>query len=476
MTATDRAARAAAPGATEVLSGWGRTAATSATIRTLPDTRYWSRSFDTAGPRGLIARGAGRSYGDAALNGGGVVVDTTHGARVHELDSGTGRVWADAGVTLGGLLERVVPQGRLPPVLPGTRHVTLGGAIAADVHGKNHPAAGAFSAHVTEFTLLTPAEGLIRVSRDERPEVFWATVGGMGLTGIIKRVGLHLAPIDTGYMLVREQAAVDLDTVCSHLCAAASQAHAVAWLDGHARGSALGRGVVTLGTPAEPGDLSPARRRDPLAYRARSSVRAPALPGRGIVRPRLVAAYNTMRYGAARGRGGRPAIRPLASFFHPLDAVDGWPGLYGRRGFVQYQFVVPFGAEDVLRMSIELLNQAGCPPSLAVLKRLGAASPAPLSFAAPGWTLALDIAVGHPALGRTLDRLDLRVTAAGGQVYLAKDSRVRPELLPWMYPRLGAWRQIRDRLDPKRRIISDLARRLGLIDGVLDGRIDGGRT
>ena len=414
------------------------------------------------GARGVIARGAGSGYGDSAQNAGGLVALTAPAAGPIDLDASAGLVTVSAGVLLRHLMDILVPLGWTLPVLPGTTEVSVGGAIAADVHGKNHPEAGAFSAYVEEMEILTPGLGRLRVGPHDQPDVFWATVGGLGLTGVIRSARLRLRRLSSAWMLAGDRFAPDLSGVLDQLSRAHRDGyHAVAWLDGHRGGAGTGAGVVSTAGFADVADLPLRYRRDPLCYPHRRRLPVPSLPGPGVVRPRAVAVANRAHLSAARLRRGA-RLKPLAAVLHPLDALRGWPGLYGRSGLVQYQFVVPIGAEQTLVDALVSTRAAGTPASLAVLKLLGAADPAALSFPRPGWTLALDFPASAAGLGAVLDVLDERVAAAGGRVYLVKDSRLRPDLLGVMYPELPRWRAVRHRLDPAGVLASDLDRRLDL--------------
>jgi decaprenylphospho-beta-D-ribofuranose 2-oxidase len=445
----------------ELVRGWGRNTGSRARVVAPADAGAWQDLFRSAGARGLIARGAGSGYGDCAQNAGGYVARTGTSAG-HTVDDATSTVSVDAGALLADLMADLVPRGWALPVLPGTAHVSVGGAIAADIHGKNHPSAGSIGTHIVEAALLTPAFGEITIGPDSRPEVYWATVGGLGLTGVIRHARIRLRPVDTAWMWCQDTVCDDLDAVLAGLHDAhARDRYAVAWLDGYATAGRLGRGVLSVCWPAALEELPRDERARPLAYPSRRSMPIPSLPGPGVIHGPAVRAANALHLAGARRRG-RSWLRPINAALHPLDVTRGWPGLYGQGGLVQYQFGIPFGAEAVLGNVLTRAAGAGCPPSLAVLKQFGAANPAPLSFPGPGWTLALDFPARTPALAGLLDDVDAAVAAAGGRVYLVKDSRLRPDLLTTMYPGLDAWREVRAQVDPTDRLRSDLSRRLRL--------------
>ncbi len=447
-------------GQERLLTGWGRTAPTRATVIQPQGVEDLDAVLWPAVPRGLIAHGLGRSYGDAAQNAGGVVAELTCLNAIRALDLQTGTVTVGAGLSLGRLQRLLVPLGWFPPVVAGTGHVTVGGAIAADIHGKNHHRRGSFCAHVSAVELHTPA-GRGTITPHDDHEVFWATAGGMGLTGIVTAATLKLQPVQTAAMVVDTERVSDLDDCLARMHARDhAYQYSVAWVDLLAGGRARGRGVLQRGDHARV-DVLPARARLQECLQPRTRLTAPAWVPGGLLNWLTVRAFNQAWFRLApRLRHGE--VVPLDRFFHPLDAVAGWNRLYGPRGLVQYQFLVPLGQEEVLRRVVERLQRGRVPAFLAVLKRFGAANPGPLSFAAPGWTLALDMPAAVPGLAGLLDQLDEEVAAAGGRVYLAKDARLRPDLLPAMYPRLEEWRAARRRVDPHGVLRSDLARRLGL--------------
>ncbi|MDA8298318.1 MAG: FAD-binding oxidoreductase [Actinomycetota bacterium] len=446
-----------------LVSGFGRASA-SAAVTTLvrsPDHLDELIARRAASGGRALARGLGRAYGDAAQCAGGLVFDCRGLDQVLELDATRGVVRVEAGCSLRALLAAIVPAGWFLPVTPGTAEVTIGGAIAADVHGKNHHRDGTFSAFVDELVLHTPV-GRRTLSPADSPEPFFATVAGMGLTGVISQATLRLAPITTSKMVVETRRGADLDQTMEILERAdASHHYSVAWVDGVARGRCFGRSVITLGEHAGIEDLPAHQRTDPLApARARCLPVPPGLPR--LISAPLIHAFNATYFRRAPRRATREVLA-YPPYFYPLDALADWNRLYGRRGFLQYQYVVPDERADVVRLVFERLIAAGQHPSLVVLKRFGAAGPAPLSFPRPGWTVAIDLLAGTEDLAATLDRVDELVASAGGRVYFAKDGRLRPELVAAMYPELGRWQAARAELDPDGLFVSDLARRLHLV-------------
>jgi len=462
--------------APQLLTGWGRTAPSATTVveHRFDDVAGLGRRLRHLSPRGAIARGLGRSYGDSAQNGGGAAITIAPGPGCDDeapivFDHQARTVTASAGVGLDDLLRVSVPLGLFVPVTPGTRFVSVGGAIASDIHGKNHHVEGTFANHVRSLQLLLADGSAVDVSRSQDPELFWATVGGMGLTGVILRATFAMLPIETSRCRVDTERAADLDTLM-HLMSTGDHTfrYSVAWIDLLARGASLGRSVLTRGDHARVEELSPREAVDPLGYRPRRLVSVPPLiPRRGVLNHATVAAFNEFWFRAAPQR--RIAeVMAVAKFFHPLDAISQWNRLYGRSGFLQYQFVVPFGEETALRHVIERLATSGTASFLAVLKRFGAANLAPLSFPTAGWTLALDIPARAAGLAELLVELDDVVLGAGGRHYLAKDSATTPAAIRRGYPRLGEWQDVRDRVDPHHRWISDQSRRLRLTERIED--------
>jgi decaprenylphospho-beta-D-ribofuranose 2-oxidase len=377
-----------------------------------------------------------------------------------EFDEMAGTITAGAGASLDAVMRATVPQGAFVPVTPGTRMVTIGGAIGADVHGKNHHVDGTFGSHVKSLTLIdgTGQERVLTPDGSTR-EHFWATVGGMGLTGAVTQATFDVIPITSSLISVDTERVNDLDAVMSKMVASDDKyRYTVAWID---TVSPSGRGVITSGDHAPAEQLSAKQRLDALAFDPKAIATAPAIIPGGLLNKLTIRAFNEAWFRKApKSRTGE--LQSIGAFFHPLDGVADWNRIYGPRGFLQYQFVVPDSAGHLIRSALDRLREVGAPSFLTVLKRFGPANPAPLSFPQAGWTLAADVPAGIDGLGAALDELDELVEAAGGRLYLAKDSRQSPQMFAQTYPRLSEWQKVRAELDPQGTFTSDLARRLSM--------------
>lgn len=427
---------------TAEIAGWGRA------IRAVTDLARPERQRDLPGlSLDGPAIGMRRSYGDAALNAGGRAIEMTRLDRMLGLDAGTGLLEVEAGARIGEIAAALAPQGWLPAVMPGTGFATVGGCIAMDVHGKNHHEAGSFGQHVAALTLVGPA-GPRRITADSDPDLFRATMGGLGQTGMIATATLRLQRVAGPVMMVTERRVEDLDEHLATLEAAEAPC-VVGWIDATATGRALGRGIVE---EAETGrGLVPPRRparRVPLDA-----------PGLALSAP-VVRAFNAA-YWRRVPSSGRTLVRPFADFFFPLDRVHDWNRLYGKRGFHQFQCVLPPDAVAPLRAIIDAVATSGLASPLAVLKRMGPGRAGHLSFPMEGWTLAVDFP-NRPAAAPLIRRLTGMAAEAGGRIYFAKDSVAEPANIGPMYPELDDWRRIVATADPDRRLVTDLVRRLRL--------------
>jgi decaprenylphospho-beta-D-ribofuranose 2-oxidase len=449
------------------LQGWGRSHESECFVVQATDDHLLGRTVASAAAGELfghlIPRGGGNSYGDAGTVNRGTVLDMRGRRQILAFDREAGLVVAEAGVTFGQILELTLPLGWMPPVLPGTPHVTLGGAVAADVHGKNHPRAGSIGRHVPLIQVLRPIDTEPRTLRqDDKAQQFWATVGGLGLTGVITTVALQLqrvAPTATTQRTrCQDLAAVMAQMDDDHARAnEGTDVHSVAWLDSTAPSDRLGRGIVQSTTldvlpHSTPLDAHPTR--------YRSAGPNPSWPAVRCLTRRTITAANRARWAAPVSRQHHESRLPDALL--PLRHGDFWPALFGPGGLVQYQFNVPTHRTDVLGTALTMLRHNGMPPALTSLKRLGAANPAPLTFAHPGWTMAMDLPARWTDLPGTLRALDELVASAEGRVYLAKDSRLSAPALARMYPDLPAWQTARAVMDPRGLLGSDLSARVGL--------------
>lgn len=447
------------------LHGWGRSGSSRAhlaAVDSVADAVSALRKARDHGDRGLVARGLGRSYGDAAQNAGGVALDLTKLNKILQVDaeSDPPTVTLQSGVSLDSLMRAVLPFGLWVPVLPGTRQVTIGGAIAADVHGKNHHTQGSFGNHVLSVDILT-ADCVQRTltPHDETAPLFWATIGGMGLTGVILGATVALQRTETAYFSVDTDRTEDLDDLMAKMAEGDEDyTYSVAWFDAVTRGKHMGRAVLTRGNKAKLSDLPTKLRKHPFEFVAPSLGTIPEIFPNRMVNALTAKAFSTAWYRKApQHREGE--IQNITQFFHPLDIVAEWNRVYGPSGFLQYQFVVPFSEGETFRKCFELIVKSGHKSCLNVLKRFGPGNPSPLSFPMEGWTLTVDLPIseGLDSLCNTLDEL---VVAAGGRIYLAKDSRLGAQTFRRMYPRLDDFLQIRREVDPERIFNSDLARRL----------------
>ena len=446
---------------TKTLSGWGRTNPVTAQVVQPSSVEQLQELISGAPHRSLTARGLGRSYGDAAQLKDGTVIELPAFDRI-DLDPATGTVTAGAGVSLDQILRVIVPAGFFLRVTPGTRNVTVGGAIAADVHGKNHHVDGSFGNHVQRLVLVDGTGSLRELTPSgrgsvEEAEFFWATVGGMGLTGVIVEATFSLIPISSSLISVDTTRYRDLESLMAAMVEAdAKYRYRAAWVDSL---DPKGRGVLTCGDHAPAEDLPKAHQADPLHYDPKALASAPPfLPG-GLLNKLTVRAFNEAWYRKApKHRVGE--MQAIAPFFHPLDGVQDWNRIYGPAGFLQYHFAVPNEAAHLVPRTLEALRKVGAPSFLTVLKRFGPSNPAPLSFPIPGWTLAADVPAAVPGLLEVLDQLDGEVAAAGGRLYLAKDSRQSAKMMENSYIRLPEWKQNLVLMNQTPKFFSDIAERL----------------
>ena len=410
---------------TKILSGWGRTNPVECQVVKPDSVDQLQELVKDAPPRSLIARGLGRSYGDAAQLDGGTVIELPIFNEI-SLDYEKRIITAGSGVSLDQILRVIIPQGFFLPVTPGTRNVTVGGAIAADVHGKNHHVDGSFGDFVKRL-LLVDCNGDLQELKPCRKDVannselFWTTIGGMGLTGVIVEATFSLIPISSSLISVNTSRYENLDSLMASMLQADNKKnrYCVAWIDSLDEN---GRGILTCGEHADVSDLPKAQQKNPLFYNSKVIGSTPKFFPVGLLNKLTVRAFNETWYRKApKDRKGE--LQTISQFFHPLDEIIDWNRIYGPSGFLQYQFAIPDEAAYLISRTLNYFKEIGAPSFLTVLKRLGKGNPSPLSFPIPGWTLAADFPASVPGLYEVLDRIDDEVASAGGRVYLAKDSR-----------------------------------------------------
>ena len=431
------------------LTGWGR-------VPVVEGREVRSEQLAAITEQAPLTRGLGRAYGDAALPapGDAVVAGSALADRVLAFDESTGILRAEAGFSLDQLYRVFLRRGWFTPVTPGTRFVTLGGMIAADVHGKNHHRDGCIGEHVRQLTLRVADGRILTCSRDEEPDLFRATIGGMGLTGHILEVTLQLVRVPSPWIIQQTERVPDIDAFIDRLKGAAGQwPMTVGWIDGIARGAQLGRGVLLCGRWAEPHE---AQRSFPAL---RPMITLPVDLPRGVLNSAVVRVFNAAYYHRFPAAQTTTVVSP-ESFLYPLDAIGAWNRGYGRRGFVQYQCVLPdASAHRAARLFVELVASHGRASFLSVIKDCGPEGTGTLSFPMPGISIALDI----PYDGVTqalVDQMNRLVIAQGGRVYLAKDALTRADDFRAMEPRLARFLDVRRHWDPAGRIRSAQSVRL----------------
>lgn len=443
----------------QALSGWGRYPVEDCVVYRPDRDREIAALVAEAPERSIAPRGRGRSYGDAAIHSAGAVIASDRVDRMLAFDPENGVLHCEAGVTLSSIIDTFLPRGFFFPVTPGTKEISVGGAIAADVHGKNHHSDGSLGDHLVELSLLIASGEVLRCARDENPEVFWATIGGLGLTGVILDARIRLKPVASAYLMTQTEKTRNLEDTLQRMAERDTEfEYSVAWIDCLASGANVGRSVLMRANPAAPDALPSNLRSDPLALRKRWR---PAIPfdfPSMTLNPLSMKLFNAGFY-AAHSDG--ESIEDYDGYFYPLDTVPKWNRIYGKRGVLQYQVLIPMGlAASVLAELLESISRSRGGSFLAVLKSMGPANQAPLSFPDSGMTLSLDFPNVGPGLITHLNQLDDLVLEAGGRVYLAKDCCLRPGLVEQMYPRFSEFLAVKEAVDPDRRFDSSLAQRL----------------
>lgn len=406
---------------------------------------------------GLIARGNGRCYGDASLEKN--TISTLKYDKILSFDTEKGVFECQSGITLDKVLEVIVPKGWFLPVTPGTKFITVGGAVASDVHGKNHHVDGSFSAHVLEMDVVLGNGETVTSSPVVESELFWATCGGMGLTGIITRVKFDLKKIETAYIKQKQIKARNLEEVLALFETYKQYTYSVAWIDCLKKGAGFGRSILILGEHAKVEDLDGEKRKHPLQLPKKRQITFPFNLPSFVLNQYSVKAFNFLYY----GKNTKQEINNVVSyepFFYPLDAILHWNRGYGKKGFVQYQFVVPLENKQGLIDILKRISDEGLGSFLAVLKVFGQQDDL-ISFPKEGYTLALDFPV-RKGLFQFLDELDEIVLRHNGRIYLSKDARMKPEIFWRSYANAGAFLDIVKKYNPHFKMNSLQARRLNI--------------
>jgi len=444
------------------ITNWGKYPVAESTIAAPHSQMDAAQTLRAA--QGAIGRGMGRCYGDSSL-AEPLIVSSRRLNRMLSFDPGTGRLTAEAGVTLAEILDAFVPRGWFLPVTPGTKFVSLGGAVASDVHGKNHHVAGCFGEHTAWVDLITAAGATVRCSASEEQELFAATRGGHGLTGFIAQAAVDLVPIESAYIRQETVKTANLGEIMDAFEESGAWTYSVAWIDCAAAGAGLGRSVLMRGEHARPDELPSALRAAPLSLPHGRTLTIPVDFPSFALNPWSVKAFNMLYYGKAPA-GVANSIVPYTTFFYPLDAVNEWNRIYGKRGFTQYQFVIPKEAGRAgLEKILSRIAASGLGSFLAVLKLFGRQDhpQGNMSFPMEGYTLALDFPISEK-LFPLLETLDAMVLDYGGRLYLTKDARMSPETFHRGYGTLlDGFLKVKAKWDPEWKLQSLQSKRLKLL-------------
>ena len=403
----------------------------------------------------FIPRGNGRCYGDASL--AEKTISTLHYNRILSFDTVNGVFECQSGLTLDKILEVIVPKGWFLPVTPGTKFITVGGAVGSDVHGKNHHVDGSFSNHIIEMDVMIADGSVITCSTVLNNDLFEATCGGMGLTGMITRVKFSLKKIETSYIKQKQIKATNLEHLLQLFEEYKHYTYSMAWIDCLTKGNHFGRGILIVGEHATVGDLDEKRKKNPLALPVKPKITFPFNLPSWVLNTFTVKAFNFLYYGKNFKKEISNVV-PYEPFFYPLDSILHWNRGYGRKGFVQYQFVLPLSAKSGLIEILKRISDEGLGSFLAVLKVFGKQDSL-ISFPEEGYTLALDFPV-RKSLFRFLDELDEIVLQYGGRLYMSKDARMKPEVLFRGYPGLEKFKSIVRKYNPAGKLSSIQSERL----------------
>jgi len=409
------------------------------------------------GKKNFIPRGNGRCYGDASL--ANTTISTLKYNRIIEFNTETGVFECESGLTLDKILDVIVPKGWFLPVTPGTKFITVGGAVGSDVHGKNHHSEGSFSNHIIEMKVLTADGNEITCSKTQNPDLFAATCGGMGLTGLVTTVKFQLKKIETSYIRQKQVKAKNLDEILKLFSEYSHYTYSMAWIDCLTRGENFGRSILTVGEHAKLDELPEKFKKNPLAVHGKKKITFPFNLPSWVLNSFTVKAFNFLYYGKNFKKEINNIV-PYEPFFYPLDAILHWNRGYGKKGFVQYQFVLPLTAKEGLVEILNRISEKKMGSFLVVLKVFGKQDDL-ISFPSEGYTLAMDFPV-RKGLFEFLDELDQIVLKYNGRLYMSKDARMKPEMLEKGYPRLEEFKAIVKKYNPDFKFRSVQSDRLAL--------------
>jgi decaprenylphospho-beta-D-ribofuranose 2-oxidase len=438
------------------ISGWGNFPVVESSIF---KPRIEDDFIDLLKNNNLIARGLGRSYSDQALNEGNFVVLCTAFNHLLFWDEKEGLLECEAGVSLDEIITIFAPKGWFPMICPGTKFVTIGGAIANDIHGKAHHVDGSFVNCIESFRILLADGQILKASRTENADLYWANFGGLGLLGIILTATMKLRKIETTFFNQKSLVVKNLDQMLATLDENDHRYnYSVAWIDPLANGKKLGSGVITFGNAATFNDLPTKLKENPLIIHSKSKLTVPVfLPPFAL---NNITARLLNRVIAFVQNSSKKFVH-YEKFFFPLDSINNWNKAYGKRGFIQYQFVIPeTNGKNNLAEILEMISKSGCIPFLNVFKKMGEGQGI-LSFPFKGYTLAIDFPMTEKLLS-FIPRLDEKVLNAGGRLYLGKDALLHEKTFQEMYPKYKEWLEIKEKYDPLNKFNSNISRRLGL--------------
>ena len=437
----------------QLIANWGNYPKMESDVKSFTFTEQLSQLMNST--EHFIPRGNGRCYGDASL--AVTTISTLHYKRILSFDIANGVFECQSGLTLDKILDVIVPKGWFLPVTPGTKFITVGGAVGSDVHGKNHHVDGSFSNHIIDMDVMVADGSVITCSPTQNRDLFEATCGGMGLTGMITRIKFGLKKIETSYVRQKQVKAENLEELIALFAQYKDYTYSMAWIDCLTKGEHFGRGILIVGEHAAEHELNEKQKKKKLDVHGKMKITFPFNLPSWVLNTLTVKAFNFLYYGKNFKKEINNVV-PYEPFFYPLDAILHWNRGYGKKGFVQYQFVLPLSAKQGLVNILNRISDEGLGSFLAVLKVFGKQDSL-ISFPDEGFTLALDFPV-RDGLFRFLDELDEIVLQYGGRLYMSKDARMKPEVLFKGYPRIEEFKSIVRKYNPSYKLSSVQSERL----------------